>query len=94
MVFGVAYDADIDKVKKVILGVLEKNDLVLKEPQPVVAVDSLGDNAVNFVVRPHCLSADYWNVRWQVTEAIKKEFDAKKISIPFPQREVYIHNKS
>jgi small conductance mechanosensitive channel len=71
--------------------VLEKNTYVLAEPAPNVAVSELGDSSVNFVVRPWCKTADYWDVYFSVTEEIKLALDESGISIPFPQRDVHLH---
>jgi small conductance mechanosensitive channel len=49
---------------------------------------------VNFVVRPWVKSADYWGVKFELTEAIKKRFDEVGISFPYPQQDVYLHNVS
>jgi small conductance mechanosensitive channel len=51
----------------------------------------LGDNSVNLVVRPWVKTPDYWGVRFDVTETVKQRFDAENISIPFPQRDVHLH---
>jgi small conductance mechanosensitive channel len=64
---------------------------VLKDPPPVVEVIALADSSVNFVVRPWVATADYWRVHFDVTRAIKEEFDKEGISIPFPQRDVHMH---
>lgn len=90
---GVAYNSDIDEVRTIITDILEKHDKILKDPAPTVAVGSLGDNAVNFIVRPHVANADYWDVKFEVTESIKKALDAAGVGIPFPQRDVHIHYK-
>ena len=54
----------------------------------------LADSSVNFVCRPWVKTADYWAVYWDLTEAVKKRFDAEDISIPFPQQDVYLHQVS
>ena len=51
----------------------------------------MADSSVNFAVRPWCRPADYWDVYFGVTEAIKKRFDADDITIPFPQRDVHLY---
>ncbi|MGE4554248.1 MAG: mechanosensitive ion channel family protein, partial [Desulfovibrionaceae bacterium] len=61
-------------------------------PAPTVAVSELADSSVNFVVRPWVNAADYWAVRFDFTEKVKKAFDAKGISIPFPQQDVHMHH--
>ncbi|MBN1381580.1 MAG: mechanosensitive ion channel [Deltaproteobacteria bacterium] len=92
IVAGVSYKDDLDKVRKVLEGILAEDDRILKEPAPTIGVVELGDSSVNFVVRPWVKTADYWNVYFATQEKIKKRFDAEGISIPFPQQDVYVHN--
>ncbi|MEN7973475.1 MAG: mechanosensitive ion channel domain-containing protein [Verrucomicrobiota bacterium] len=89
---GIGYGDDIDKAKTVLEGILAADERVLKNPEPTVAVVEMADSSVNFVVRPWCAGADYWNVYFDITEAIKKRFDEEGISIPFPQRDVHIYD--
>jgi small conductance mechanosensitive channel len=35
-------------------------------------------------------TADYWEVYWDLTAAVKQRFDSEGISIPFPQRDVHL----
>lgn len=91
LVFGIGYGDDIQKAKQVLEEVLAQDTRVLKDPAPTVAVSELADNSVNFVVRPWVRTADYWGVLFDVTEAVKQRFDAENISIPFPQRDVHLH---
>lgn len=94
MIFGVAYDDDIDQVKAVALAVLQSEPLVLTEPAPLVAVDSLGDSCVNFAIRGYVKPNDYWPAKFAITEQIKKRFDAEGINFPFPQRDVHLFNQN
>ncbi len=91
LVFGISYGDDIDKAKKLIEDLLTKDDRILKDPPPTTGVVELADSSVNFVVRPWVKTGDYWNVYFDITESIKKNFDAEGISIPFPQRDVHIY---
>jgi small conductance mechanosensitive channel len=34
---------------------------------------------------------DYWDTYWDLMEIVKKRFDEEGISIPFPQRDVHMH---
>lgn len=91
LVFGIGYNDDIDKAKKIIADVITKDERILKDPAPSIAVAELADSSVNFVVRPWVNAADYWNVHCDTTENIKKHFDAEGISIPFPQRDIHVY---
>ena len=89
LVVGVSYDADIDKVRAVIKEILDADERVYKDPQPLIAVGELADSSVNFYVRPYTANSDYWGVYFDTLEKIKKRFDAEGIEIPFPQRVVH-----
>jgi len=88
---GIGYGDDIDKARSILEDLLAKHPLVLSDPAPQVAVSELADSSVNFVVRPWCKTTDYWIVNFEVTEQIKKAFDAAGVSIPFPQQDVHMH---
>ena len=89
MVFGIGYDDDMLKAKKIMEDILAAHELVLDEPAPAVAVAELADSSVNFNVRPWVNSADYWGVRSDLIEQIKLTFDKEGISIPYPQMDVH-----
>jgi small conductance mechanosensitive channel len=91
LVMGIGYGDDIDKAKKIMADVLAKDERILKDPAPNIAVVELADSSVNFVVRPWVKVEDYWDVYFDTTENIKKSFDDQGISIPFPQRDVHMY---
>ena len=90
MTVGVAYDADLSVVRDVLNDIISKEERVLQEPAPLIAVAELADNSVNFVVRVWTSTGDYWGVKFAMTETIKNRFDAEGIGIPFPQRDIHI----
>jgi len=92
LVFGIGYGDDIRKAKDIMTQVVDKDSRVIKERGVQIAVSELADSSVNFVVRPWVTVADYWDVRFDLTEKIKLAFDENGISIPFPQRDVHMHN--
>lgn len=91
LTMGIGYEDDIDKARDAINDEIAKDSRILKDPAPTVAVVELADSSVNFVVRPWVNSADYWGVYFDLTEAMKKRFDAEGISIPYPQQDVHMH---
>ena len=94
MKFGISYSDDIAKAAKILEEIVSNNELVLKDPEPVIRLHELGDSSVNFVCRPWAKTEDYWTVYWDVTRAVKERFDAEGVSIPFPQRDVHIYQTS
>ena len=91
IVAGCGYGDDIKQVEQVLRDIVAKDERVMADPAPVVALSELADSSVNFVVRPWVKTADYWDVKFDMTRQIKLRFDAEKISIPFPQRDVHIY---
>ncbi|WP_455234069.1 mechanosensitive ion channel family protein [Thiogranum longum] len=91
MVFGIGYNDDIAKAKQIIEDIMKQDERILDDPAPAVALGELADNSVNFNVRPWVKSDDYWPVRADMLEKVKLAFDANGISIPFPQRDVHMH---
>lgn len=90
MHFGVAYDADLDATRKVIMQVLTAHEHILSDPAPFVEVETLNDSSVDFLVRPFCEGAHYFDILYSVPEQIKKALDAAGIEIPFPHRKVIL----
>ena len=91
MSVGVSYSDDLDKVQSVILEVLSADERVLKDPAPQVVVSELADSSVNFHVRPWCKKEDYWGVFFDFQKTIKQRLDKEGVSIPFPQRDIHMH---
>ncbi len=92
LVAGIGYDDDLLQAKGILQDILDSHPKVLDDPAPAVTVLELGDNSVNFAVRPYATVDDYWDVYFDVTEAIKLRLDEAGISIPYPQRDVHIIN--
>ncbi len=91
LIVGCGYDDDLQAVKRFLLDVVAKEQRVLRDPEPVVAVAELAESSVNFVVRPWVASGDYWPVRWALIEQIKLGFDEHGFEIPLPQHDVHLH---
>lgn len=94
LTIGISYDADIRQAKRELEALLAADARVLTEPPPRVAVLELGDSSVNLVVRPWVKATEYWDVYFDLTEAIKLRFDEAGITIPFPQMDVHLHSRA
>ncbi|MGD9799541.1 MAG: mechanosensitive ion channel family protein [Parvularculaceae bacterium] len=86
LVFGVSYSADLNQAMRSIRSVVEKEERALRDPEPVIAVDNLGDSSVDIICRVWVAGADYFPVKWALTKAVKEQFDADGVGIPFPTR--------
>ena len=84
-----SYEDSIDDVKAALLKAAD-HDKRLKDTEIEVYVNSYQDSAVEYLVRLWTTAQDYFTVKFDVTEAIKREFDSRGITIPFPQMEVQV----
>lgn len=86
----IGYSDDAEKAIRVIQELLEAHPFVLKNPAPSIYVDELGDNGFTVVVRIWAPSREWWAVRTEMLLKIKSALEAEGISIPFPQRTLWI----
>lgn len=93
LLVGVSYEDDLDQVRKTIKELVDADERILQEPECLIAVSELADSSVNFTVRPWVKTPDYWGVKFDLTEAIKKRFDRDGISFPFPQQDVHLYQQ-
>ena len=94
MVFGIGYNDDIDKAQKILEEIVNGNEMILKDPEPMIKLHELADSSVNFICRPWVKPDDYWDVYWNVTREVKRRFDAEGVSIPFPQQDIHIYQEA
>ncbi len=92
LVFGISYSDDIPKTEKLLADIVSSQAAVLNEPETIIRLHELADSSVNFIVRPWVKKEDYWETYWAITRTVKLRFDEEEISIPFPQRDVHLHN--
>lgn len=90
LVVGCGYSDNLRDVRAFFEELINADERILKDPEPVIAVSELGESSVDFIVRPWVNASDYWAVRWDLTEKIKLGFDDRGFNIPFPSRDVYL----
>lgn len=93
---GISYGDDINKAFAVINKIMDADERIVKndpEKMPQIMVNKMADFSIDLIVRFWSKREDYWNLRWDLTKAIKEEFDANNITIPFPTRTVEMVEK-
>lgn len=90
MKFSISYYADYTKARDLILKAIDENKLVLKNPSSIVRMSAHNESSVSIDVLVWVNNADFFTVRYDMTEAIKKTFDENGIEIPFNQLDVHI----
>jgi len=94
IVVGVAYGSDIHQVRDTLLNIALKNARVLRRPKPQVVFTDFGDSALIFELRIWCHIDTFMEIETEIRFEIDKQFRTLNISIPFPQRDIYIHDMS
>lgn len=87
--FGIDYGEDYEHVKSIIETVLSREQRILDDPAPFIALHAMAASSVNIVVRVWVKSEDYWDVYFQMNKAIYAEFNKQGINFPFPQLTVH-----
>ena len=87
--YSVSYNTDLALVKSVLTKLIENDERILKEPEPIVAVGSHKDSSIEVMAKIWVNNEDYWALYWDMQERVKNAFDENNISIPFPQLDVH-----
>ncbi len=87
---GVAYGTDLDMAIKTAMNLMKSHPQVLDDPEPSVAITSLGDSAINLQLRAWTKTENYWGVKGDLTRGIYEKYREEGIEIPFPQLDVHV----
>lgn len=93
---GVAYGSDVEKVKEILYEVLEEEEgvVVKGEFDPVVRFTEFGDSSLQFQLRFWVEDyLDQWEISSNIRDKINEEFREAEVTIPFPQRTVWLEEK-
>lgn len=87
-IFSVAYETDVELVKKIVTDVMKSNGKIYLEPAPFCRLKFLSASSIDFASNCWCDNADYWEVYYYVIENVYNEFKRNNISIPYNQLEI------
>ena len=90
---GIAYDDDFEKVRVILMKMLENEPAILKNEPITVEVLEFANSSVNLAIRGFVKTEDYWNVYFKMYKETKRLFDENGITIPFPQTDLHIVRK-
>jgi small conductance mechanosensitive channel len=90
VVVGVGYDDNIAEARQILIDAISSIEGVLEDPAPAAKLTELGASSVDFSVRAHCKTEDYYSVREKMLEQIKKACDEHGLDLPYPHQ-VVIH---
>ena len=88
---GVAYNSDIDMVKKVLGDIVAADKRILHDKGVTIRLNEMAPSSLNYLVRFWTTNGDTWPVYWDLMENFKRALDQHNIGIPFPQMDVHLH---
>ena len=88
--FGIAYGDSVDKAFEVLRRLCDADPRILREPDYVIALSSMGDSSVNIACKAWVKTEDYWDVFLDMNKNVYETFDKEGLSIPFPQMDVHL----
>jgi small-conductance mechanosensitive channel len=92
---GVAYGSDVKKVEALLVQSVEEQRGVLKSPKPFVLFEDFGESALQFSVLFFITdSFSDPRIKSEIRYRIDQLFRENNISIPFPQRDIHVINKT
>ncbi len=93
LTFFTGYEADVERVEAILHEIIEDHPLTLDEPEPIIRLQRVTENGLEFVARPWTGTRDYWKVFREVTREVKLRFDAEGIPPPTPRREIFLRER-
>ena len=89
---GISYGDSLPQGIKILQSLMEKNEIILKDPAPQVLVADLADSSVNLTLRFWVPTAKYWDAFWEIKGQLKETIESAGLNIPFPQRVITFAN--
>lgn len=78
--FVITDDKQILKAKEILNKVIEENNNILKNPDPLVAINSQGSGSITFIVKIWCNKEDYWSIYYNIMEKVNLKFEEENIT--------------
>lgn len=88
--FSVAYDSDMEKVKRVTIETIKDVDGYLPDEQILFYIDEFVDSGINMYVKFYATIEKFFDAKWDAMWKLKKAFDENDIEIPFNQMDVHM----
>ena len=89
------YSTDNAKAKEAMMNLLKSDKRILDSStpgasNPFVALNAMKDSSVEYVMKGWVNTEDYWDVMYDMNEAIFTELPKQGLSFPFPQMDIHM----
>jgi len=93
LIFSADYECPIEDVKSAIKKVVNKNEMILKDPEPFIRVLAYKESSIEYTVKVWTKNENYWNVYFDLMEDVKKSFEKNNIKMTYNHLNVHLMNK-
>lgn len=93
IVVTASYDSPIRTVKESIMGVINGDGRILSDPAPFVHISNYKDSSIEYTIRVWIPTADYWDVYFDLMDALKPAFDAAGVEMTYNHLNVHMIGK-
>jgi small-conductance mechanosensitive channel len=90
LAFDVAYKEDLERVRKILLGIAANNPYCLENPEPFFGIDAFGASGIGILFNTWFEKSNFWNLKNSIIIEIKKSFEEAGIEIPFKKIDINI----
>ncbi|RDI98557.1 mechanosensitive ion channel family protein [Dyella solisilvae] len=87
---GIGYRDDIGRAMDLVRQIYAADARILRDPEPGVWTESLGEGTVMLVLRGFTRSGEVWATQTDLLRAVKERFEAAGIGIALPQRQLTV----
>ena len=87
----VAYDSNVELVKKILLDIAENHPKIMAEPEPIVLLRGFGESAIKFELRAFANEKFSLFIQSDLNFEVLKKFSEHGIEIPFPKRDINLN---
>lgn len=91
LIFSVSYTSDLQRAKAILEEIFDAEEIVLKEPKPLIGVDVLNASSVDFMVRFWVNSSEVLSAKLDLLQKVKMRFDAEGIEIPYNKLDINLN---
>lgn len=88
---GISYHDDIESAIAIIRNVIDSYEYVSSENKSIIGIEKFGESAVEIGMRYWVPTRNFFKIQYEVNLAVYKALNDAKVSIPYPQRDVHIH---
>ena len=88
--FTASYGSDIQLVKDTLNRLIAADSRIAADPEPFVRVSDYGSSSIEYTVRVWCRAGDYWDVYFDLLDALKPAFDKAGIEMTYDHVNVHM----